>query len=414
MAQPLLSCAQPGLNPMHPSHSAGPSAPSLLTALALLWLAGAAMRLPLLAVPPVIRLIHDDLHMTETQVGLLIGMPLLMFAIAAVPGSLLIARAGAGLIAVGGLFITSLAAAGRAAAFDLWTLYAMTIVMGFGVAIMQPALPTLVRLWVPDRVALGTAVSSNGLLVGVAAGPALTIPLVLPLVGQSWRLDLLVWSVPGLIAAFLFLAVVMRSRAQSKTSDIAAPRQWWPDWKNPLIWLLGLTFGSNNAFYYAVNAFLPDYLNSAGRTELIGPALGWMNVSQLIASFVLMAAAQRLHRRAWSYLVFGLMPAAGVLGIVLLDGIWVVLAASVTGFSLAVTFVVTFALPPVLAPQDDVHRMAGGMFAISYAIAVIIPVICGALWDWTGVPWTVFLPVGACALTLTTLGIVLTRRSPAS
>ena len=73
-----------------------PSAPSLLTALALLWLAGAAMRLPLLAVPPVIRLIHDDLHMTETQVGLLIGMPLLMFALAAVPGSLLIARAGAG------------------------------------------------------------------------------------------------------------------------------------------------------------------------------------------------------------------------------------------------------------------------------------------------------------------------------
>ena len=396
---------------MQPPPSAGPSAPSLLTALALLWLAGAAMRLPLLAVPPVIRLIHDDLHMTETQVGLLIGIPLLMFALAAVPGSLLISRAGAGMIAVGGLFITSLAAAGRAAAFDLWTLYAMTILMGFGVAIMQPALPTLVRQWMPDRVALGTAVSSNGLLVGVAAGPALTIPLVLPLVGPSWRLDFLVWSVPGLVAAFLFLAVVMRSPPHAERSDGAA-RLWWPDWKNPLIWLLGLTFGSNNAFYYAVNAFLPDYLNSAGRAELIGPALGWMNVSQLIASFVLMAAAQRLHRRAWSYLVFGLMPAFGVLGIVLLDGIWVVLAASVTGFSLAVTFVVTFALPPVLAPQDDVHRMAGGMFAISYAIAVVIPVLCGAIWDLTGVPWTVFLPVGVCALTLTTLGIVLTRRNP--
>jgi MFS transporter, CP family, cyanate transporter len=395
---------------MQPSHSAGLSAPSLMTALALLWLAGAAMRIPLLAVPPVIRLIHDDLHMTETEVGLLIGIPLIMFALAAVPGSLLIARAGAGLIAVGGLLITSLAAAGRAAAFDLWTLYAMTVVMGFGVAIMQPALPTLVRQWLPDHVALGTAVSSNGLLVGVAAGPALTIPLVLPLTGQSWRLDFLVWSVPGLIAALLFLVVVTRLPPRADAND-SAPRQWWPDWKNPLIWLLGLTFGSNNAFYYAVNAFLPDYLNSAGRAELIGPALGWLNVSQLVASFVLMATAQWLHRRAWPYLVFGLMPAVGVLGIVLLDGVWIVLAASVTGFSLAVTFVVTFALPPVLSPPDDVHRMAGGMFAISYAIAVVIPVICGALWDLTGVPWMAFLPVGACALTLTTLGIVLTLRS---
>ena len=82
---------------MQPSPTAGPTAPSLLTALALLWLAGAAMRIPLLAVPPVIPLIHDDLHMSETQVGLLIGMPLIMFALAAIPGSLLIARAGAGL-----------------------------------------------------------------------------------------------------------------------------------------------------------------------------------------------------------------------------------------------------------------------------------------------------------------------------
>ena len=59
---------------MHPSQSAGPRVPGVLTALALLWLAGAAMRLPILAVPPVIRLIHDDLHMSETQVGLLIGI----------------------------------------------------------------------------------------------------------------------------------------------------------------------------------------------------------------------------------------------------------------------------------------------------------------------------------------------------
>ena len=63
------------------NHPAAPgerlATPRLPFALALLWLAGAAIRIPLLAVPPVIPLIHDDLHMTETQVGLLIGMPLM-------------------------------------------------------------------------------------------------------------------------------------------------------------------------------------------------------------------------------------------------------------------------------------------------------------------------------------------------
>ena len=55
--------------------------------------------------------------------------------------------------------------------------------------------------------------------------------------------------------------------------------------------------------------------------------------------------------------------------------------------------------------------MAGGMFAISYTIAVIIPVLCGAFWDLTGLPWTLFLPVGVCAITLTALGFLLTMRA---
>ena len=79
--------------------------------LSLLWLAGAAIRIPLLAVPPVIPLIHDDLHMTETQVGLLMGLPLSMFALAAIPGSLLIARFGVLVVATCGLAIATLASA---------------------------------------------------------------------------------------------------------------------------------------------------------------------------------------------------------------------------------------------------------------------------------------------------------------
>ena len=390
------------------------TAPSLLAALALLWFAGAGMRMTILAVPPVIPLIHDDLRMTETQVGLLIGLPLMMFAIAAIPGSLLIARTGASRIAIAGLLIIAFASAARSAAFNIWTLYAATALMGFGVAIMQPALPTLVRNWVPHRIGLGSAVSTNGLMVGVAAGPALTIPFVLPAVGQSWRLDFLVWTVPVIVAALLFLAIAPRDRQNPDDAFGTGARRWWPDWKNPLLWLLALTFGSNNALYYAVNAFLPDYLNSRGQGQLIGAALGWMNGAQLVASFILLAAAERLQRRTWPYLVFGLLPLAGVLGIVFGNGIWIVAAATVVGFSLAVTFVMTFALPPLLSPPDQVHRMAGGMFTISYTIAVIVPVLCGALWDLTGVPWTVFIPVALCGVALTTLGYFLSVRATAA
>ena len=100
-------------------------------------------------------------------------------------------------------------------------------------------------------------------------------------------------------------------------------------------------------------------------------------------------------------------------GIVLGHGYFLVAAAALVGFSLSVTFVVTLALPPILSPHGEIHRLAGGMFTISYSCAVIVPIICGAFWDLTGVPWTAFIPVGLCGLTLTTLGFFMSVRNTA-
>src|ERR1700722_3638725 len=118
--------------------AAGLSTGRFVKLMGVLWLAGVAMRMTILAVPPVIPLIHDDLRMSETQVGLLIGLPLSMFAVAA------------------GMVIAALAGAARGAAVDIATLYAAAIATGFGVAVMQPAVPTLVHDWLPSRIALGT------------------------------------------------------------------------------------------------------------------------------------------------------------------------------------------------------------------------------------------------------------------
>ena len=50
-----------------------PTVGRLIRLLSLLWLAGVAMRMTLLVVPPMIPLVHQDLQMSETQIGLLIG-----------------------------------------------------------------------------------------------------------------------------------------------------------------------------------------------------------------------------------------------------------------------------------------------------------------------------------------------------
>jgi len=402
--------------PLAASHAAGPSTGSLARFLCLLWLAGVAMRMTLLAVPPVIPLVHEELHMSETQIGLLIGAPLALFAIAAVPGSLLIARIGTRLAMLVGMMIAALAGGARGAAFDVWTLYAASVATGFGIAIMQPGMPTLVRKWLPARVALGTIAYSNGMVVGATLPPVLTIPFVLPLAHNSWRLDFVLWAVPAVViaAVFFLLSPAEDNRERAAGGGVAAiGAVWWPDWKNPVIWLLGLTFGSNNSPFFGANAFLGDFLASRGETQVLGLALAALNGAQILAFAILLVMADRLSRRAWPFLLFGPVMLAAFLGLILVpSSVVVVLCMGLVGVSTALTMTPTLALPALLVAPADVPRTAAGMFTVSYSCAIVIPTICGALWDVTGKPWTAFVPLTLCAVSLTVFGTIVSRSRP--
>ncbi len=379
-----------------------------------LWLAGVAMRMTILAVPPVIPLVHADLGMTETQVGLLVGLPLLLFAVAAIPGSLLIARTGPRLAVIAGMVIAGVAGAARGGAVDVATLYGAAIATGFGVAIMQPGLPSLVREWLPSRIALGTLAYTSGMLMGAFFPPILTTPLVLRLAHGSWRLDLILWAIPALLIVPAFMALSPKAARRSSAATAVA-QLWWPDFKNPVVWLLGLTLGSNNSPYFATSAFLGDYLGSKGEADLLGPALSWLNGAQLVALAILFATAGRLQERTWPFLLFGPLLLAGFLILMLTSSGYAIIAASaLIGLATAMTFTPLMTLVPVLSTAVDLPRTAAGMLTIGYTCAIVIPTFCGALWDLTGKPWTAFVPLCLCAATLTVLGAVITRYRPQS
>jgi CP family cyanate transporter-like MFS transporter len=369
----------------------------VLTALLLLWLAGNALRLTILAVPPVIPLIHDDLNMSATQIGILTGLPSMLLAFAAVPGSLLIARLGVRAALVTGLVINAIGGALRGVLPDITWLYAMTIAMGAGVAIMQVTMPSAVRAWVPDRIGFATAVYTNGLLIGEVLPVALMLLLVLPMVHGSWQLGFVVWSVPVAIIAVILLIFAPRANATP------VRRRWWPDWNSPLIWRLGIMLGTTNATYFATNAFIPDYLRLNGQSEWIGPALTALNLGQLPASLLLLAVAGRLERKVWPYIACGVICAVATAGIVFGTGLWVAISAAVQGFAGAAILILALGLPPLLSPPDDVHRTTAAMFTISYSCAIIVPVISGVLWDVTGIAALAFLPIVLCGILLVIL-----------
>jgi len=379
-----------------PSGPRGPSTRELVLLVSLLWLAGNGLRITILAVPPVIPLIRTELGLSETQVGILTGLPPVLFACTAVLGSLLIARFGALTTLIAGLLATAAGSALRGAAPEMWTLYAATVVTGFGVAIMHPSLPPLVRGWLPHRIGFGTAVFTNGLLVGEILPVALTIPVVLPWLNNSWRESFLLWAAPVVAIALILLLLAPRPPAPSQKT----PQRWWPDWHDPLIWRLGIALGVANAMYFTANAFLPDYLHHLGRADLVSAALTALNVGQIPASLLLLAVAGKLERAIWPHVVCGAGALAAVIGIVVLPGPGIVACAAILGFFNAAILILMLAMPPLLAPPEDVHRVSAAMFTISYSCAVITPIFSGLLWDMTGVAWTAFVPLGVCAVVL--------------
>jgi MFS transporter, CP family, cyanate transporter len=381
--------------------------PPWLAAL-LLWLAGNGLRLTILAVPPVIAMIRDDLHLSATEVGLLSSIPPAMFAIAALAGSLLVARLGVTVALVGGLVLVAVGSALRGLSPNYIVLLLTTIVMSAGVALMQPIMPTAVRQWLPKRIGLGTALYTNGLLVGEILAVLLTIPVILPLVRGNWRLSLVVWSLPIAIIAMIVYAFAPRS-PPSHPADADTPRKWLPDWHIGLVWRLGALFCCINAIYFSANAFMPIYLASQGRSDLIGGALLALNLGQLPASLLLLVVAGKLERRAWPYVVSGLVSLISIGGIVWMVGPATLFWAALLGFSDSAALILGLTLPPLLCRPEDVARTSAGTFTLSYGGAVVLALLSGAAWDLTGMPALAFVPLAACAVAFAIITVKMWR-----
>lgn len=343
----------------------------------LLWWAGANLRLALLAVPPVLPLIHDDLHLSEKMVGALSGLPILLFALAAVSGSLLTSRFGAKQALIVGLLLVGIGSALRGIGPSIPILFIMTFVVGVGIAMMQPILPALVREWFPTRMAGATAVYTNGLLVGEILSSSLTIPFLLPMIGSNWQLSFVVWAIPALLTALAMALFAPPSTTVSRGVHL----RWWPDWSNPRIWAVGLIFGGAGVLYFTANAFLPDYLQSQDRADLIGHTLASLNVSMLPATFLVVAFPNRLIGRPMPLAIVGVIGIISVLGLTLTStGFGLIFWSGMIGFCAAFVMTVTLGLPPLLSEPHDVHRFSAGAFTISYLFSFVTPVLGGVAW----------------------------------
>ncbi len=345
----------------------------------LLWLAGAYLRVPVLVAPALAPYIADDLALSQALTGALTTLPILMLAVGAMPGSLAISRFGPRHTLALAMVIMTLGSAARGLAPETISLLLASAVMGLGVAMMQPALPALLPRWLePRHLALGSAIYMNGMLTGEFIGAGITLPLIMPLVDQSWRLTLLAWSLPALaVAALLYLPRRDRGRPARRPA-------WLPDWRNPLTLKIGLLLGLSGSLFFGFNAYLGALLAQRGELDILADALFCYNLAQVGASLVMLKLARHWVGRRGVILVMALAALASTIGAMLAEGWLAIASATFMSFSAGVLLILLVALPPLLVSPAETGRLSAGNFLVGYTLAFGIPTLGGLLADVTG------------------------------
>jgi CP family cyanate transporter-like MFS transporter len=279
-----------------------------------------------------------------------------------------------------------------------------TILLAISVSIAQPAIPVLLRRWFGEHVQQVSTAYGIAMSVGALIAASITVYL---LVFGGWRGTFLIWALPPLVAAGVWLLVSPQEEDRRRQpSRLAATL------RGRLGWYLALLFGCQSMAYFGSQTWIPFLLGREGSGK-VALTLLLLNLSGLPLQLGLALTRWPWARSRPFYVVSGLLILASSLAFlfqVQLDRLaW--LWAVVFGLGGSMNFSGAFALPPLLARSGaEAASLTSVMLTAGYALALFGPLIGGVLLDATGVlsaPFAIFCGGGVL---LVLLGLVLPLR----
>jgi CP family cyanate transporter-like MFS transporter len=349
------------------------------------------LRQAVAAISPIVDDIRVDIPISSIGVGLLGTLPPLLFAVF----GFLAPRIARGIGSEAGIVLAlALITAGhliRAFAPGFAVLLAGSIVAFAGTGIGNVLLPSIVRRYFPDRVALLTAVYACIVGVSTAAPAALAAPLAHDL---GWRFSVGIWSATSIVALVPWLGILARERRQrlSVGGSVESPTHSAVTrlWRSRVALSITVLFSTSTICTYAAFAWLPQILGDiAGSTPTeAGILLALTGLVSVPIALLAPLLVSRLRNVGWLIVAgiasFGL----GYLGLLFAPAtvtlLWVLLVGSGS-----------ILFPVCLVLINDRTRTHGGTVALSgfaqgvaYALGALGPFLVGLLHDASG-GWTV-------------------------
>ncbi len=206
-------------------------------------LVGANLRASITSVGPLIGLIKDSLHISNTLSGLLTTLPLLAFALLSPFVAKLSRRFGSSLIIFAALLLLTAGIVVRST-LGVTALFVGTAMLGLAIAVCNVLLPSLIKEEFPRNSGLMTGVYSVSMNVVAATASGLSIPLALN-GGMGWRGALGIWAIIGVVGILLWVPQLLKVRRTANQAVVSA--RTVNVYKSSLAWKVTLFMGLQSA-----------------------------------------------------------------------------------------------------------------------------------------------------------------------
>lgn len=335
------------------------------------------LRTSIASVGPLIPFVREDLGLSNGLAGFLTTLPLLTFATFSLIAPSIGKRMGHGRAIFMGMIILAIGVVTRVMGGIELLLFG-TALTGIGIVIANVLLIPMIKLRLPEKLGLMTALLATGmsLLAAVAAG--LSVPLAVDL-NWGWRGSLLFWIVFLILAIFIWIPQIGKPKVAIQT-DVFAPKNVW---KSRLAWQITLFMGAQSVMYFTLITWLPDMLISRGMDPTdAGFVSSLMQIVSLIGSYFAPGILMKLKEQSKVILVVGIGYIIGYLGL-LPDIKWLTyVSLTVIGLGLGASLSIAYTLISLRTAEDRTTAKLSGMVQSSgYVLAALGPMLFGISLD---------------------------------
>ncbi len=253
-----------------------------------------------------------------------------------------------------------------------------TALTGIGIVIANVLLIPLIKLRLPEKLGLMTALLATGMSLFAAIAVGLSVPLAVDM-NLGWRGSLLAWASVVLLAVVFWIPQVRRSKTAIQTDLLPSKNVW----KSRLAWQITLFMGAQSVMYFTMITWLPDMLVSRGMTPAkAGLISSLMQVISLAGSYFAPAILIRLKEQSKIISIVGVSYIVGYLGL-LPTAEWLTYASlGIIGLGMGASLSIAYTLISLRTAEDRTTAKLSGMVQSSgYVLAALGPMVFGISLD---------------------------------